>query len=43
MSLFLYEPFYDLERFADALLPSEAPLVRNVRGSERGVTSFKPR
>jgi len=43
MSVF-YEPFYDLERFADALLPFESQMnAHQVRGSEGGVRSFKPR
>jgi len=47
MSVFFYEPFYDLERFADTVFPSEPPRheqqAKYTRGSEGGVRPFKPR
>jgi len=46
MSVFFYEPFYDLERFADILFPSEGQKHGHqlqVRGAEGGVRSYKPR
>jgi len=47
MSVSFYEPFYDLERFADTLFQSECQRhgqqPKYTRGSEGGVRPFKPR